>query len=140
MWFECILACSFWDLSWIRLYTSWSWVIIFFLMLGKFFTMIMSNIFSSSFSFSSSWIPILRILVCYNVPQRCLRVSSFLSILFFFFSFIHSAALISMIMTSRSLIYFSTSVILLLVISSVFFISIFVLLISVCSLVLLGLC
>ena len=58
----------------------------------------------------------------------------------FFFSFIHSAALISMIMTSRSLIYSSTSVILLLVISSVFFISIFVLLISVCSLVLLGLC
>ena len=74
-------------LSWIGLYTSWSWVTIFFFMLGKFLTMITSNIFSRHLSFSSSWISIIWILVCYNVPQRCLGVSSFLSIPFFFFFF-----------------------------------------------------
>ena len=39
--------------------TSWTWVTTFFLILGKISTIISSNIFSGSFSFSSFWTPII---------------------------------------------------------------------------------
>ena len=64
---------------------SWTWVAISFPMLGKFSTIISSNIFSDPFFFSSSSrTPIIRILVCLELSQRSLRLSSILFILFFY--------------------------------------------------------
>ena len=75
-------------------------------------------------------------LVHLMLSQRSLRLSSFL----FIFFFILFAGVISIILSSRSLIQSSALVILLLIPSHVFFISVIVLFISVCSLVLVGLC
>ena len=88
-------------------------------------------------SLFSSGIPIMRMLVCFMLSQRSLRPSSFLFILFSLFC---STALIFTILSSSSIIHYSASVILLLIPFRVFFISVFVLFISVCSLFLLGLC
>ena len=84
--------------------------------------------FLRSFLSSPSGTHIMQISVCLMLSQRCLRLSSFIFILFSIFCF---TAVISTVLSSRSLIYSSASVILLLT-SSVLFI-------SVCSLVLLGL-
>ena len=62
------------------LYTSWTWVTISFPMLGKFSTIITSNIFSDPFFFSSSsGTPIIRMLVCLMLSQRLSTI-----LLFFF--------------------------------------------------------
>uniref|UniRef100_A0A8C6BAV5 Uncharacterized protein n=1 Tax=Monodon monoceros TaxID=40151 RepID=A0A8C6BAV5_MONMO len=96
---------------------SWTWVTISSPMLGKFLTIISSNIFSGPFSLSSpSGTPIMRML-CLMLSQESLRLSSFLFILFSLFC---SAAVNSTILSSRSLIHSSASVILLLIPSSVF--------------------
>ena len=53
--------------------TFWTWVAISFPMLGKFSTIISSNIFSSPFSLSSpSGIPIMRMLLCLMLSQMSL--------------------------------------------------------------------
>ena len=69
--------------------------------------------------------------------QRPLRLSSVLFILFTLFC---SSEVISTILSSNSLIHSSASDILLLIPSRVFLISAIVLFVSVCSLILLGLC
>ena len=66
----------------------------------------------------------MQILIHLMLPQRSLRLSSF----FFFsipFSIFYSVAVISAILSSRSLIHSSASVILLLILSGVFFISVY---------------
>ena len=79
-------------------------------MLGKFSTIISSNIFSDPFFFSSSsGTPIIRMLVCLMLSQRSLRLSS---ILFILFSLFYCAAVISTILSSTSFIHSSASVIL----------------------------
>ena len=73
--------------AWI-LCDSWTWVAISFPTLGKFLTIISSNIFSGPFSHSSpSGTPIMRMLLHLILSQRSLRLSSFLFILFFFILF-----------------------------------------------------
>ena len=105
-------------------------------MLGKFSTIISSNIFSVPFFFSSSsGTPLILMLVCLMLSQRSLRLSS---ILFFFFSLLCSAVVISSILSCRSLMHSSVSVILLLIPSREFLISFIVLFVY--SLVLLGPC
>ena len=119
---------------------SWIWVTISFPMLGKFLTIISSNVFSDPFYFSSFVTPIIRMLVLLMLSQRSLRLSSILFILFFFFLFC-SVAVISTILSSSSLICSSALIILLLIPSSVFFTSVIVLFITAfCSSVLLGPC
>ena len=107
--------------------------------LGKFSTVISSNIFSVPLFFSSSsGTPIIRMLVCLVLSQRSLRLSS---ILFILFSLFCSVAVISTILSSRSLFRSSASVILLLIPSREFLIScIYCSSLFVCSLVLLGPC
>ena len=110
---------------------SWTWVAISFPMLGKFSTIISSNIFSDPFFFSSSsGTPIVQMLV-HLMSQTSLRLSS---ILFILFSLFCSLAVISTVLSSSSLIHSSASVILLLIPSRVFLISVIVLLITVCLL------
>ena len=66
--------------------TSWTWLTISFLILGKFSTIISSNIFSVPFFFSSSsGTPIIRMLLHLMLSQRSLRLSSILFILFSLF-------------------------------------------------------
>ena len=100
--------------------------------LGKFSTIVSSNIFSVPFFFSSSsGTPIIRMLVHLILSQRSLRLSSSLFILFSVFC---SVVVISTILSSRSLIHSSASVILLLIPSREFLISFTVLFIIVCLL------
>ena len=102
-------------------WVSWTWVIISFLILGKFSTIISSSIFSRSFFLSSSsGTPRIWMLGCLILFWRSLRLSSFLLIHFYFFlsdSFIYS------ILSSTSLILSSASIIKLFVASRVFLIS-----------------
>ena len=92
---------------------SWTWVAISFPMLGKFSTIISSNIFSGPFFLSSpSGTPIMRISVRLMLSQKSLQLSSFLFILFSLFC---SVAMISTILSSSSLIRSSASVLLLLI-------------------------
>ena len=66
--------------------TSWTWVAISFPMLGKFSTIISSNIFSDPFSSTySSGTPVIWVLLHLMLSQRSLRLSSFPYILLFFF-------------------------------------------------------
>ena len=91
---------------------SWTWLTIFFPILGKFSTIISSNIFSVPFLFSSSsGTPVIQMLVCLMLSQRSLRLSSILFILFSLFC----SAVISTLLFSRSLICSSASFILLLI-------------------------
>ena len=93
--------------------TSWIWMSISFPILGKFSTIISSNIFADPFFFSSSsGTPIIQMLVRLMLSQRSLRLSS---IPFIVFSLFCSAVIISTILSSRSLIRSSASVILLLI-------------------------
>ena len=65
------------------LWVSWTCVTISFPILGKFSAIISSSIFSWSFFFSSSsGTPMIRMLGCFTLSQRSLRVSSFVLILF----------------------------------------------------------
>ena len=85
---------------------------------------ISSNIFSSLvYLFSSSGTPIIRTLAHLMLSQWSPKLSSFLLILFSIFCFM---AMISTILSSRSLIHSSASVILLLIPSSVLFLSVFI--------------
>ena len=109
---------------------SWTWVTISFPILGKFSTIISSNVFSKVLFFSSlSGTPIIQMLVHLLLSHGSLRLSS---ILFILFSLFCSLAVISTILSSNSLIHSSASVILLFIPSSVFFISVIVLFITVC--------
>ena len=76
------------------LWVSCTWVIISFPILGKFSTIIASNIFSWSFLLSSSsGTPMIRMLGRLTLSWRSLRLSSFLLIRFSFFlsdSFIYT--------------------------------------------------
>ena len=117
--------------------TSWTWVSISFPLLGNFFSYCLFRYFLRSlFSLSSpSGAPIMQMLVCLMLSQRSLRLSPFL---FIFFSLFCSMAVIS---TSLSLGHLCiVLVILLLIPFGLFFISVILLVTSVCSLVLLGLC
>ena len=67
---------------------SWIWVIISFLILGKFSTII-SSIFSWSFFLSSSGTPMIQMLWHLRLSWRSLRLSSFPLICFLFSSLIH---------------------------------------------------
>ena len=69
------------------LWVPWMWVTISFPFLGKFSTIISSSIFSWPFFLSSSsGTSMIRMLGHLTLSQRSLRLSSFLLILFFFFS------------------------------------------------------
>ena len=93
--------------------TSWTWLTISFAMLGKFSTIISSNIFSVPFFFSSSsGTPIIQMLVRLILNQWSPRLAS---ILFILFSLFCSVVVTSTILSSRSLIRSSASVILLLI-------------------------
>ena len=78
------------------LWVSWTWVIISFLILGKFSTIISSSIFSWSFFLSSSGTHMIEMLGCLTLSQRSLRLSSFLLI---HFSFSLSDSFISTILS-----------------------------------------
>ena len=91
-----------------------------FLMLGKFFTIISSNIFSDPFSFCSSGTHIIQMLVCLMLSQRSLRLCSILFILFSLFTAVISTILFLAHLSIR------LSVILLLIPPSVFLISVIV--------------
>ena len=107
-------------------------------MLGKFSTIIYSNIFSDPFFFSSSsQTPIIQMLVHLMLSQRSLRLPSFL---FMLFSLSCSVVVLSTILFSRSLIRSSASVILLLIPSREFLISFCFSSFFVFSLILLGPC
>ena len=71
------------------LWVSWNWVAISFPILGKFSTIISSNIFSWPFFLSSSVTPMIRMLGCLTLSQRSLRLSSFLLFFFLFSSLLH---------------------------------------------------
>ena len=94
-------------------------LIISFPMLGKFFTIISSNIFSDPFSYSSFGTHIIQMLVCLMLFQRSLRLCS---ILFILFSLFYFAAVISTILFLAHLSIL-LSVILLLIPPRVFLIS-----------------
>ena len=103
-------------------------VIISFPILGKFSTIISSNISSWSFFVSpSSGTPMILIFVHLTLSQRSLKRSSFLLIHFSFSLFV---SFIPTILSYTSLILSSASLILLLVPSRVFFISFIVLFIT----------
>ena len=69
------------------LWVSWTWMAISFPILGKFSTIISLSIFSWPFFLSSSsGTPMIRILGHLTLSHWSLRLSSFLLILFFFFS------------------------------------------------------
>ena len=103
---------------------SWTWLAIFFAMLGKFSTIISSKTFSCPFFLSFSEMPIIQMLVHLIWSQRSLRLSSALFILFALF---YSSEVISTILSSSSLIHSSASDILLLIPSRVFLVSVIVL-------------
>ena len=97
---------------------SWIWLIISFFMLGKFSTIISSQIFSCPFFLSySSGTPLIQMLVHLILSHRSLKLSSVLFILFTLFC---SSEVISTILSSSSLIRSSASDILLLIPSKVF--------------------
>ena len=86
---------------------SWTWVAISFPMLGKFSTIISSNIFSAPSSLSSpSETPIMGMLVHLMLSQRSLKLFSFFKVCF---SFYCTDWVISIIPSSRSLMHSSLS-------------------------------
>ena len=92
---------------------SWTWLTISFPILGKFSTIICSDIFSVPFFFSFSYgTCIIWMLVRLILSQKSLRLSS---VLFILFSLFCSAVVVSSILSSRSLIRSSASVFLLLI-------------------------
>ena len=112
--------------------TSWTWVTISFLMLGKFLITVSSNIFSGPFSFSSSGTPTIQMLLPEVSETVLISFHSFFFILFCDRDFHHSV-----FQVTYPFFCLSYS---LLIPASAFFTSVNVLFISVCSLVLLRLC
>ena len=104
---------------------------------GEIFNYNPSKVFSYPFFFSSSVTPIIQMLVHLIFSHRSLRLSSALFTLFALFC---SSDVISTILPSSLLIHSSASDILLLISSGVFLISVIMLFVSVCFLILLGLC
>ena len=104
---------------WVYLYgtlcTSWTWVTISFSVLGKFSTIISSNIFSVPFSFSSSRTSIIWMLVLLMLFWRSLRRSHFFS----FFILVHGSYFCHSVF--QLTLCSSASDALLLILSSVFF-------------------
>ena len=101
---------------------SWIWLIISFFMLGKFSTIISSQIFSCPFFLSySSGTPLIQMLVHLILSHRSLKLSSVLFILFTLFTLFCSSEVISTVLSSSSLIRFSSSDLRLLISSRVFF-------------------
>ena len=96
----------------------WTWLTVTFPMLQKLSAIISSNIFLRSFLSLFFWDPYNANVGAFNVSQGSLILSSFVFILFSLFC---SMALISTILSSRSLICTSALVIQLLIPSSVFF-------------------
>ena len=109
---------------------SWTWLTIFFPILGKFSSVISSKIFLYVFFFcSSSMTPIIQMLVHLILSQWSLRLSCF----FFFsilFTLLCSTEVISNMLSFSSLISSSASDILLLIPSRVFLISVIRLFVS----------
>ena len=89
-------------------------------MLGKFSTIISSNIFSGPFPFSSSRTSIMQMLVCLTLSQRSLRLFSlfFSPHIFFLFSLYCFVTVISTTLNFNSLLPSYASVILLSIPSS----------------------
>ena len=110
---------------------SWTWLAIYFSMLGTFSTIFSSKNFSYLFfsSSSSSRTLIIRMLVHLIWSQGSLRLSSALFVLFTLF---FSSQVVSTIWSSSLLIHSSPSDNLLLIPSRVFLISVFVLFVSEC--------
>ena len=133
------LVCVYLGLSFVGLFVPLCLDRLSFSILGKFSTIISSKIFSYPLSFSSpSGTPIIQMLVHLILPERSLRLSSILFILFILFC---SSKVIFNILSSSSLICSSASDILLLILSRVFLISVMCCLsLHVYSLILLGLC
>ena len=99
------------------LWVSWTWVTISYPHFREVFNYYFLKYFLIACLLSSfSGTPIFRMLGCFTLFQRSLRLSSFILILFSFFLF---ASFISTILSSTSLILSSASVILLLVPSRV---------------------
>jgi len=71
------------------LWVSWTCVGISFPILGKFSTIISSNIFSCPFFMSSSGTPMIQMLGHLTLSQISLRLSSFLLFFFLFSSLLH---------------------------------------------------
>ena len=87
------------------LWVSWTWVAISFPILGKFSTIITSNIFSCPFLLSTfTGTPMFQMLGHFTLSLRSLRLSSFLLVLFFFYPL---CFIYSMILSSTSLIFSS---------------------------------
>ena len=118
------------------LWPSWTWVTISFLMLGKFPTIISSNVCSDRFCFFSSGTPVTQMLVPFMLSHRSLRL----------FSFLFSLSLYSAPWQLFAASCFPTHLSVLLpqlfpwFLLVYFFILVTVLLITVCSLILLGPC
>ena len=108
------------------LWVSWIWVANSFPILGKFSTIISSDIFLCPSFLSSSGTPMIQMLEHFMLSQGSLRLS-FLLILFFFFL---SALFISTILSSTLVTLSSASVILLAVPFRVLLISVVALLID----------
>ena len=130
IWLICVLACSNW------IYPAWDSLC--FLDLGdcflshvrEFFRYYHFKYFLRSFLLSfPSGTPTLWMLMCLMLSQRSIRLSWFRFSIFFLFC---SMAVISTILSFRSLICSSASVILLSISPYVFFISVILLFISVC--------
>ena len=91
IWLLCVLVCSSLTVSCLGLYTSWTWLTIFFFTWGKFSSIFPSNIFLGSFSVSSpSGTPIMWILIHLTLSQRSLRRSSLKKFFFFYIQFCHN--------------------------------------------------
>ena len=87
----CFLGCFTLGLSCFGLsgFLGLTWVTIPFPILGKFSTIISSSIFSWSFFLCSSGTPMIQMLGRLTLPQRSLRLSSFLLLFFLFSSLFH---------------------------------------------------
>ena len=86
----CLAVFHFGFILYRTLWASWSWVAISFPILGKFWTIISSNIFSGTFFLlSSSGTSTILMLGCLTLCQSSLRLPSFLFILFFLLCLIY---------------------------------------------------
>ena len=126
----CLGMFLFGFILYVTLCAFWIWLTISFSRLGKFSTIISSKIFSYPFFYSSSsGTSIIWMLVHLLLPQRSLRQSW---IIFIIFTLFCSSEVISTILSFSSLIHSSVSDILLLILSRLFLISVIVLFVSVC--------
>ena len=100
----CFGAFLFGLILYVTFHSSWTLWSVSFPMLGKFSTIISSNILSAPLSFSSSSELVILILVHFMLSQRFLQLSS---LLFILFSFLCSLPVISTTFYSSFLFFFS---------------------------------